>query len=135
MKLITRDTDYAVRAICCIAEQKDTVVTANKLIKCLKMPKPFLRKILQMLNKEGLLKSRKGKGGGFVLCRLPKKILITDVMKIFQGPLQLNQCTFKKKICPEVRSCKLMKKLNIIEISTINQLKSITIASLLEIGR
>ena len=132
MKLITRNTDYAVRALCCIAEQKQEVISADQLVKSLEMPRPFLRKILQTLNKEGLLNSSKGKGGGFALAVSPGKITLTDVMKIFQGPLKLNECTFKKKVCPNIKDCLLKKKIDEIEEEVILRLKAITIESLLK---
>ena len=132
MKLITRDTDYAVRALCCIAEQKQEVISADQLVKSLEMPRPFLRKILQTLNKKRLLNSSKGKGGGFALAVSPGKITLTDVMKIFQGPLKLNECTFKKKVCPNVKDCLLKKKIDEIEKEVILKLKAITIKSLLK---
>ena len=131
MKLITRNTDYAVRALCCIAEQKQEVISADQLVKSLKMPRPFLRKILQALNKEGLLNSSKGKGGGFALAVSPEKITLTNVMKIFQGPIKLNECTFKKKVCPNVKDCLLKKKIDEIEKEVILRLKAITLESLL----
>ena len=131
MKLITRNTDYAVRALCCIAEQKQEVISAGQLVKSLEMPRPFLRKILQALNKEGLLNSSKGKGGGFSLAVSPEKITLTDVMKIFQGPIKLNECTFKKKVCPNVKDCLLKKKIDEIEKEVILRLKSINLESLL----
>jgi len=131
VKLITRNTDYAVRALCCIAEQKQEVISADQLVKSLEMPRPFLRKILQTLNKEGLLNSSKGKGGGFALAVSPEKITLTDVMKIFQGPLKLNECTFKKKVCPNIKDCPLKKKIDEIEKEVILRLKAITLESLL----
>ena len=57
MKLITRDTDYAIRALSCIAADKEKVYTVTELTKSLDVPRPFLRKILQILNHKGLLKS------------------------------------------------------------------------------
>ncbi len=132
MKLITRNTDYAVRALCCITEQKQEVISANQLVKSLKMPRPFLRKILQTLNKEGLLNSSKGKGGGFVLAFSPEKITLTDVMKIFQGPIRLNECKFKKSDCPYISDCLLKKKIDEIEKEVIAKLKAITIASIIK---
>ena len=132
MKLITRNTDYAVRALCCITEQKQEVISANQLVKSLKMPRPFLRKILQALNKEGLLNSSKGKGGGFALAVSPEKITLTDVMKIFQGPIRLNECKFKKSDCPYISDCLLKKKIDEIEKEVIAKLKAITIASIIK---
>ena len=65
MKLITRDTDYAVRALCFIGQRQKRLISASELVANLKIPRPFLRKILQTLNREGILNSYKGKGGGF----------------------------------------------------------------------
>jgi Rrf2 family protein len=132
VKLITRDTDYAVRALCCIAEQKQELISADQLVKSLEMPRPFLRKILQTLNKEGLLNSSKGKDGGFALAVSPVEITLTDVMKIFQGSIRLNECKFKKSDCPHINDCLLKKKIDEIEKEVIAKLKAITISSILK---
>ena len=131
MKLITRNTDYAIRALSYIAEQGEKIVSADQMVKCLDMPRPFLRRILQTLNKKGLLKSYKGKGGGFALTVSPGEITIIDLMKIFQGPIKLNECTFKKKVCPNIKDCPLKKKIDEIEKEVILRLKAITLESLL----
>ncbi len=132
MKLITRNTDYAVRALCYIAEQKQEVISADQLVKSLEIPRPFLRKILQSLNKEGLLNSSKGKGGGFTLTLPPEKISLVDVMEIFQGPIKLNECKFKKSDCPHTSDCLLKKKIDEIEKEVMLKLKAITIASIIK---
>ena len=131
MKLITRNTDYAIRALCCIAGHQGQRVSADQLVKNLDMPRPFLRRILQALNKEGILYSFKGKGGGFVLAIPPKKINIMHLMQIFQGNIKINECTFKKNICPNVNECLLKKKIDNIEKEVIRSLEKITLYSLL----
>lgn len=131
MKFITRDTDYAVRALCFIARHKNRVVSAKELTKCLKIPRPFLRKILQTLNRIGFVNSYKGMGGGFKLNIASKNISLDKLIEVFQGPLRLNDHRFKKKICPEIRKCPLRKKLDEVERRVKKDLRSITIASLL----
>jgi len=132
MKLITRDTDYALRALCFIAGHEEEIVPAAVLVKESKIPLPFLRKILQKLNKAKILKSYKGQGGGFILLIPPRRIFLLDLIRIFQGRLQLNECFFKKKICPNIKICKLRKKIDNIEKYVISQLKNFTIADLLK---
>lgn len=132
MKLITRNTDYAVRVLCCISEEKQKVISTDRFVKSLEMPRPFLRKILQTLTKEGLLNSSKGKDGGFALAISPEEITLTNVMEIFQGPIKLNECTFKKKVCPNIKDCPLKKKIDVIEREVIAKLKAITISSILK---
>jgi len=131
MKLITRDTDYALRALFYIARHKERIVPASELVRELKIPRPFLRKILQLLNKKGILKSHKGQGGGFLLEVSANKIFLVDLIKIFQGPFHLNECAFKKLICPNIKKCSLKEKMDRIERYVVSQLKCITVKSLL----
>ena len=131
MKLITRDSDYAIRALCYIAKRKKKIVAVKELSGNLKIPLPFLRKILQRLNKKNLLKSYKGVGGGFALSHAPTKIFVTDIVKIFQGPIKFSEHLFKKSACPHIKTCILKRKLDIIEKNAVIELKSITIAGLI----
>ena len=131
MKLITRNTDYAVRALTCIAARENKFATVGELSKSLDMPRPFMRRILQILNKEGLLKSTKGTGGGLSLVTDPRKITLFCLIEIFQGPFQLSEHTFKSKLCPKIDACRLKKKMDNIENVVSRELKSITIHSLL----
>lgn len=135
MNLITRNTDYAIRALCYIVKSNKDIVSVKELVEGLKMPRPFLRKVLQELNKKGILRSYKGKNGGFVLATRPDKIYIGKLIEIFQGPIKLQEHTFKKKICPEIESCVLKKKIDVMEKYTISRLNSLSIASLLKTGK
>ena len=131
MKLITRDTDYAIRALCYIAGHKKKIVPVKELTAKLKIPRPFLRKILQILNKNRVLTSYKGKGGGFKLNISSNTILLPDLIKIFQGPFKLTDHVFKNNRCPHVYKCKLKKKLDAIEKYVNSKLKDIILSSLL----
>ncbi len=127
MKLITKNTDYAIRALGCISKNKDNIITVSGLSESLDMPQPFLRKILQSLNKKGILKSSKGKGGGFILNVDPAKISVLQLVEIFQGEFKLNEHVFKGKICPVIKICYFKQRLDVIESSVKKQLKLITI--------
>jgi len=135
LNLITRNTDYAIRALCCIAKYNKSIVSVKELVEDLKMPKPFLRKILQELSRRGILISYKGKNGGFALKAKPERVYIGKLIEIFQGPIKLQEHTFRKKICPEIKNCVLKKEIDIIEKYAISKLNSLSIASLLNTGR
>ena len=132
MKLITRDSDYAIRALCFMAQHHKKVVSVSDLVKSLHIPRPFLRKLLQVLNKKAILKSYKGIGGGFSLLKKPQKIGLVEVIEIFQGSIRLNECFLKKLECPNTKKCSLRKKINAIEKYVIHELRSISIESLLQ---
>ena len=135
MNLITRNTDYAIRALCCIAKNNKSIVSVKELVEDLKMPKPFLRKILQELSRRGILMSYKGKNGGFALVIKPERIYIGRLIEIFQGQIKLQEHTFRKKIRPEIKSCVLKKKIDILEKYIISELNSLSLVSLLNTGR
>lgn len=132
MKLITRETDYAIRAVCCIAKNKKPLVCSGEMVERLKIPRPFLRKLLQILNKEGILKSFRGAGGGFELNRPKEKIFVLDLMNAFQGPFVLCEHTFKNRPCHDIKKCALKKKLDAIEKYIRKELKNITIGDLIK---
>lgn len=132
MKLITRNTDYAMRALLYMAKKKEASVPASELTDQLKIPRAFLRRILQILSKNKILKSQKGKGGGFVLSVSPDKIGIIDLMKIFQRKIEFSECIFKKEICPNIRTCPMRNKIKNIEGMIVAELKNINIGSLRE---
>jgi len=131
MKLITRDTDYAFRAITFMPKNKGKIISVKELVQNLKVPRPFLRKILQVLDKKGLLRSYKGKGGGFLLNARPQEIFLMDLIKVFQGRFSLNECFLKKHACPHIKSCRLRKKIDKIQDYVLKELKKINIAYLL----
>ncbi|MDD5108461.1 MAG: Rrf2 family transcriptional regulator [Candidatus Omnitrophica bacterium] len=130
MKLITRNTDYALRALCYMLKHQD-VVSVDELVKKLNVPRPFMRKILQQLSKEGILESCKGQKGGFKLKVACKKIHIIKIMRIFQGQMGRDGCFLKKNVCPNRPKCVLRKKLHLIEDNIFRQLQKITVASLI----
>ena len=94
IKLINRNTDYAARALCYMARKKEGLTSVPELVKNLSIPRPFLRKILQVLHNKGLLVSQKGIGGKIKQARDPKKISLLEIVKVFQGPIKLSK---KKK--------------------------------------
>jgi Rrf2 family protein len=132
MKLLNRDTDYAVKVLLYITQNNPKRMSVSELVNALEIPRPFLRKILQILNREGVLNSFKGKGGGFVLAMPPEEILLTRLIDIFQKPVKLTECIFKEKICSDIGTCPLKKRIDTLEQHVISELESITIESLLK---
>ncbi len=130
MKLITRDTDYAIRALNYIVCNEGRTISITEMVRELETPKPFLRKILQQLGINGILKSYKGKNGGFVLAREPDKIFLLDLMKIFQGQFKISECKFKKDTCPNLQYCLLRTELESIEKMVLKKISVITLKSL-----
>lgn len=130
MKLITKDIDYAVRAIVFMADSKAEQVSSGTLLKGLKISRPFLRKILHTLEKNNILLSQKGRGGGFRLIVKPEDIKLSYLVKIFKGEFTILDCVFNKEPCINIATCRLRNKMMLIEDFISLELKTITIESL-----
>ena len=131
MSLINRNTDYAVRALVHLARKKNGVVAVSQLAKAEKMPRPFLRRIMQVLCQNGLGVSCQGKSGGFSLKKKPTEISLGEVARVFQGEVEITRCLFRKAVCHNHRNCFLRKRLKKIEKIVVSELERINIASFL----
>ncbi len=133
MKLITRDIDYAVRALIYLADNKNKgIVPVPELVDKLGITRPFLRKIMQLLAKAGVIESYKGNKGGFRLIKKPEDIYLIDLIEIFQGDFSLNECLLNKDICPNEGDCILRGRVNDIEEKVRLELESIDLSSLIK---
>lgn len=91
--LITRATEYAIRAILYLAKQPPKEIVLKKdICKTQNITPAFLTKILQPLIKEGIVGSQRGVGGGFYLIKNPAEISLLDIVEAQEGEVLLNQC-------------------------------------------
>ncbi|MGR3309273.1 MAG: RrF2 family transcriptional regulator [Candidatus Brocadiales bacterium] len=132
MKLLTKNSDYAIRALIVLARNKTTFLSARKIAKQQDIPYQFLRSILQELIRNNLVVSREGGSGGFRINANPEDISIVDVIKIFRGNLQLTECMFRKKICTSYSSCVLRKEIKRVKKLVEKEFSEITLARLLK---
>jgi Rrf2 family protein len=134
MRLITKDTDYAMRALVYMASLPGTVVPVTEISSELKISHPYLRRLLQILGNAGILNSTKGKNGGFELARKPGDISLLDLVKLFQGKIDLAHCTVNEDPCPNLRTCLIHKKLAGMETEFKREIGGISIKTLADTG-
>jgi len=104
--IITRATEYAIRAILHLAAHPDGEIVLKKDI-CREqdITPAFLTKILQPLIKAGVVGSQRGVGGGFFLIKRPHEISLLDILEAEEGPLYLNQCLVEAGSCERDAFC------------------------------
>jgi Rrf2 family protein len=105
MLSIKRETDYAIRAIYYLALKKDVVTMVDEIAREMQISKSFLAKIVQKLNRAGLVKSFVGMKGGCSLAKEPEGISFHDVIVAIEGPMAMNTCTVKKEECSLSKDC------------------------------
>ena len=105
--LLTRATEYALLSLDTI-RRADHPVGAEQLATELNIPKSFLAKILQNLAKAGILESRKGAHGGFVLIKPLEEVSVQSVIIAAEGkPPAVFDCSGYMDTCPNgtIGSC------------------------------
>ena len=105
--LLTRASEYALLSLDTI-RQSDKPIGAEQLANELNIPKSFLAKILQSLAKEGILESRKGAHGGFVLAQDVHEIPVRSIIMAAEGRAPaVFDCTSYTHTCPNgaIGSC------------------------------
>ena len=88
MRVSTRG-DYASRALLSLALH-DNVVTPTSvrdLAERTGLPQPYLEQILLSLKGVGLVRSKRGVGGGYVLARSPEAITLAEIVAAVDGPI------------------------------------------------
>lgn len=131
MKLLTKNTDYAIRALLVLAGKDDSYISARDIALEQNIPYQYLRKILQQMIDNGLVVSREGGKGGFKIKKSPLKIKVTDIIELFQGDIVFSECMFRKQLCQNRATCVLRKNIQKIEKLVTKEFGAITIYSLL----
>ena len=89
VKVSTRG-DYACRALLSLSLHLDSTPTSVRdIAERTALPQPYLEQILLALKGAGLVRSKRGVGGGYVLARDPEAITLGDIVSAVDGPIAL----------------------------------------------
>lgn len=97
---ITRQADYAVRAVLYLAEQGENGrAPTSRIAQEMRIPPSFLAKIVSQLSVAGVVQTSRGARGGVSLAREPKGISLLEVIEAIDGPITLNECVPDRSAC------------------------------------
>ena len=132
MKVLNKETDYAVRALISLGMKAEGWVSAKAISDEQAIPYQFLRRILQELIRNGLVESKEGAGGGVRLGKNPAEIGVAAVIEIFQGKVQVSDCMFRKQLCSNRANCVLRHQIMRIERMVNDEFAKVTIGKLID---
>ncbi|MBU6158777.1 MAG: Rrf2 family transcriptional regulator [Bacteroidetes bacterium] len=91
--MLSKKTQYAFQALSYMAQQKgNQPVLIAQISETRKIPLKFLENILLTLRKDGILESKKGKGGGYYFNIPPHQISLARVIRLLDGPIAPLSC-------------------------------------------
>jgi Rrf2 family protein len=134
--MLNKKTQYAIKALTFLAEHQDKgPMLIAEISKKKKIPLKFLENILLELKKEGILESKKGKGGGYFLKVPANKIPLADIIRKIDGPIAMLPCASlyfyeRCKNCDE-KNCGLHDIMVQVRDANLKILENKTVADLL----
>ncbi len=104
---VSRRVDYALRATIHLANEEgnDRACSVAEIAARERIPRQFLEKIIQQLIHKGLVRSRRGPHGGYVLGRPADQVTFRDVIEAVEGPISLNVCVGEHPDCHLLGAC------------------------------
>jgi Rrf2 family protein len=131
--MLSQKARYALRALVELARAQEPQLTAGEIAARADAPRKFLEAILLELSRRGLVLSRRGKFGGYVLARSPAEISFAEVIRVIDGPLALAPCVsqmaFRKcDDCPDLETCALRPALRMARDATAQVLEAYSLA-------
>lgn len=104
---IPTSSEYALRAMVCLAARAPDWVTARELAAMANVPPAFLSKVLRRLVRAQLIEGQRGHHGGFRLGKDPQTVRIVDVLEAARVETTPDRCAFGFDRCNEGAPCPL----------------------------
>jgi Rrf2 family protein len=134
--MLSKRSKYAIKALLALADhERGEPVRIVDLAPEEHIPPKFLELILLGLKNQGILQSRKGKGGGYLLARDPADIYLGQIVRMFDGPLAPVPCASQTAYmacadCPDEAVCGVHLAMKAVRDATATVLDGTSIASL-----
>lgn len=126
MLAITKQSDYGLILISYIYK-KGRLVKLSELINETQLPKRFLARIAAELAKKGLIISKEGKSGGYLISSNVKKISLYDYLTIFENDVIVSSCVDDHYDCKFEKICNhkdfIKKRLNVVLTKELKKIK------------
>ncbi len=92
MLRLGRMTDYALAVLAALARDPARTLSAAEVAQRTDLPDTTAAKLLKTLAQAGLVRSHRGRGGGYSLDRAASAVTVGEVVRIMEGPVALVDC-------------------------------------------
>lgn len=130
MKL-TSYSNFALRSLQLAALKSPDLIRVDDVVQVHGLARPHIVKIVHELGRAGYLETVRGRGGGFRLAKPADDIVIGDVVRLTEGPLDLVECfNPERNTCPLIGICKLSRALQTATQAFMAVLDDLTLADI-----
>ncbi|MGE4481621.1 RrF2 family transcriptional regulator [Acidocella sp.] len=139
--MLSQKCKYALQALMVLArENNERLLLVSEIAERENLPKKFLEAILLELNRNGLVRSRRGRGGGYALAKPADLITFGQVIRIMDGalaPLACVSVNYYRRCdeCRDEQSCEIRKVMRRVRDAIANELDGTSLAKALADGK
>lgn len=92
MFALTKKTDYAIIALCHLAQRPAEVCKSRQIAEKYRVPAALLTNVLKALAQKELIRSIRGAKGGYTLAMPAERITLDTIIHAIEGPVRFVQC-------------------------------------------
>jgi Rrf2 family protein len=130
--MLSITAEHAIRALIILAKIPDgEFILGRDLSQIAAVPSNYLSKILINLNRHGMLKATRGRGGGYQLNRPADSITLVEVLTTLEGESAIPHCILEQgRVCSDEKPCAAHPDWRKVRLRYISFLEETTIARL-----
>lgn len=127
---LTRYTDYGFRMLIYLAlKEQGQLSSIDEISDVYEISRNNVNKIVHQLGKAGIIKTKRGKGGGFCLAKKPEELNLGELVELMENSLNIVDCA--KPPCLISSACRLKQVFSEATNAFISTLKNYTLADIL----
>ncbi len=130
MLRLSKLSDYGIVILAAMAETQEVSHTAHSLAGRTRVPRPTVSKLLKALSLSDLVRSVRGRNGGYFLSRSPDKISVTEIIEAIEGPMAITECGLDGGTCELEAHCHTRPHWRHINHAIRNALEGVTLQQL-----
>ncbi|MAE71331.1 MAG: hypothetical protein CME06_12800 [Gemmatimonadetes bacterium] len=131
----SRAVEYALIALINVAKKgRGAPVSVASIADAEGLPRDYLSKIMPTLLHQGIVRSVRGIGGGFILAQDPSEISVLEVVRSVDGAVEVAKCLGTEECCALHHRCGLVPLVSIVQIELSKVLERITLADAMKWG-
>jgi Rrf2 family transcriptional regulator, iron-sulfur cluster assembly transcription factor len=130
MNALSHTTGYAVVALSFVGSSDRAWVQAKDIASSTGIPKPYLSKILHALGKAGLIRTKRGIGGGVSLSRSADDVTLLQVAQAVEAIDSKQRCFLGMATCSDERPCPMHEFWKAQRLKIREQLEATTLAQI-----
>lgn len=137
--MISQKTKYAIKALITLAEEQaegGSSLRIEEIANRSNTPKRFLEHILIDIRNAGIIGSRRGRDGGYLLIKSPESISVSEVLRMIDGPIAPLPCLSRRAYrrcddCVDESACRIRKVFGDLYAAYLLMVESLTLADLM----